>query len=103
MSPALPGPTTHTGSGDDTIAGMAGIDVINSGSGHDIIVENAVVGTSASGRSKCAAAGNDATGVFGSSASDTFGSGTERFHYNTATHTLQWQVRGRYSLHNTTL
>ncbi len=39
-------------------------------------------------------AGNDATGIFGSSANNTFGSGTERFHFNTATHTLLYNSNG---------
>ncbi len=40
-------------------------------------------------------AGNNATAAqFGSSATDTFGSGTERFHFNTATHTLLYDSNG---------
>ena len=41
-------------------------------------------------------AGTDATGpgVFGSSADNTFGSATERFHFNTATNTLLYDSNG---------
>jgi Ca2+-binding RTX toxin-like protein len=39
-------------------------------------------------------AGTDATGIFGSSAADTFGSANERFHFNTATHTLLYDSDG---------
>ena len=41
-------------------------------------------------------AGTDATGpgVFGSSANNTFGSATERFHFNTATNTLMYDSNG---------
>ena len=40
-------------------------------------------------------AGTDATGrVFGSSADNTFGSATERFHFNTATNTLLYDLNG---------
>ena len=39
-------------------------------------------------------AGTDATGIFGSSAADTFGSANERFHFNTATHTLLYDSNG---------
>jgi len=41
-------------------------------------------------------AGTDATGpgVFGSSADNTFGSATERFHFNTATNTLMYDSNG---------
>jgi hypothetical protein len=38
--------------------------------------------------------GTDATGIFGSDATDTFGSTTERFHFNTATHTLLYDSNG---------
>ena len=36
----------------------------------------------------------DATGIFGSSADDTFGSPSERFHFNTATQTLLYDSNG---------
>ena len=39
-------------------------------------------------------AGNDASGIFGSSANDTFGSSAERFHFNTSTHTLLYDSNG---------
>jgi len=39
-------------------------------------------------------AGTDATGIFGSSANDTFGNANERFHFNTATHTLLYDSNG---------
>ena len=39
-------------------------------------------------------AGPDATGIFGSSADNTFGLPTERFHFNTATHTLLYDSNG---------
>ena len=42
-------------------------------------------------------AGNDASGIFGSSASDTFGSPTERFHFNTSTHTLLYNSNGSFA------
>ena len=39
-------------------------------------------------------AGTDATGKFSASTSDTFASGTERFHFNTATETLLYDSNG---------
>ena len=39
-------------------------------------------------------AGADATGIFGSSADDTFGSPSERFHFNTATKALLYDSNG---------
>ena len=39
-------------------------------------------------------AGTDATGIFGSSANNTFASGTERFHLNTATNALLYDSNG---------
>ena len=42
-------------------------------------------------------AGNDASGIFGSSADDTFGSPTERFHLNTSTHTLLYDSNGSFA------
>jgi hypothetical protein len=39
-------------------------------------------------------AGTDAAGKFGSDVTDNFASGTERFHLNTATHTLLYDADG---------
>ena len=36
-------------------------------------------------------AGTDATGIFDSSANNTFGSGVERFHFNASTHNLLFE------------
>jgi Ca2+-binding RTX toxin-like protein len=102
------------GGGNDTLIGGTGADVLSGGAGADhfrynatnegtdhILDFSAVEGDSidilASAFANVPAAGNDATGVFGSSASDTFGSGTERFHYNTATHTLLYDSNGSTS------
>ena len=40
------------------------------------------------------AKGTDISAIFGSGASDTFGSSSERFHYDTATHTLLYNENG---------
>jgi Ca2+-binding RTX toxin-like protein len=102
------------GGGNDTLIGGTGADVLSGGAGADHFRYNATnegtdhildfsaaegdsIDIMASAFANVPAAGNDATGVFGSSASDTFGSGTERFHYNTATHTLLYDSNGSTS------
>ena len=75
-----------------TILNQAGAD-------HILDFNNAALGgdsidVSASAFGGGLVAGNDASGIFGSSANDTFGSPTERFHFNTSTHTLLYDSNG---------
>jgi len=73
-----------------TIANQAGADHIldfNTALGDSIDVSASAFGGGL-------VAGNDASGIFGSSANDNFGSPTERFHFNTSTHTLLYDSNG---------
>ena len=97
--------------GNDTLTGGAGIDILTGGTGADHFrynatiegldhildfstAENDVIDILASAFGGELVAGTDATGKFGSSTNNTFGSGTERFHFNTSTHTLYYDADG---------
>ena len=112
--------TIDGGAGNDTLAGGAGRDTLTGGAGADHFRYNATTdgGTiaaqanadhildfsTAEGDSiDVALAGFVGAGLalgavpgaqFGSSNSDTFGSASERFHFNTATHTLLYDSNG---------
>ena len=58
------------------------------------MAEGDIFEISAAGFGGGLASGTDATGKFGSSGNDTFGSASERFHFNTATHTLLYDADG---------
>jgi Ca2+-binding RTX toxin-like protein len=100
------------GDGDDTLIGGAGNDVMAGGAGADHFRINATTEgldhildfSNAEGDSiDIALAGFGGAGLavgtlpdsqFGSSNSDTFGSTSERFHFNTSTHTLLYDSNG---------
>jgi Ca2+-binding RTX toxin-like protein len=99
------------GAGGDTLTGGGGNDVLVGGSGPDHFRYNAtnegtdhildfspVEGDSidvlASAFGGGLLAGTDATGIFSADATNNFASGTERFHFNTATHTLLYDSNG---------
>jgi len=107
------------GAGNDTIIGGDGNDTLTGGTGADHfrytstadggsisnqsgadhildfnIADGDVIEISTSAFSGLPGIGNNASGIFGSSASDTFGSSSERFHFNTATHTLLYDSNG---------
>jgi Ca2+-binding RTX toxin-like protein len=103
--------TITGGAGNDTITGGAGADILTGGLGADVFVFNAPsVGTDqildfssgegdqidilVSGFGGGLTTGTDPSSVFGSSANNTFASGTERFHYNTTTHSLLFDADG---------
>jgi hypothetical protein len=102
--------TIQGGGGNDTITGAGGADSLAGGAGADHFVFNFpsegtdtisdfVSGTdkleiSASGFGGGLTAGMDPATVFGSSADATFGSATERFHFDTTTDTLYFDADG---------
>ncbi len=106
------------GVGDDILAGGKGSDTLTGGAGadHFKFMSTADGGTIAD-QSKAdhildfnaaegdvieilgaafgnLAAGTNVAAIFGSGANDNFGSSAERFHYNTATHTLLYDSNG---------
>ena len=103
--------TIDGGAGNDTITGGAGADVLTGGLGADRFVFNLPTHGTDQISDFSAAAGDsidilvsafggglatstDPATVFGSSATNTFGSSSERFHYNTSTHSLLYDVDG---------
>jgi Ca2+-binding RTX toxin-like protein len=107
------------GEGDDILTGGPGSDRLSGGAGADhfvyrstadggtiadqtgadhIVTFNIAEGDSidvlASAFGGGLVAGTDAAGIFGSSTSDTFGSPSERFHFNTSTQTLLYDSNG---------
>ena len=101
------------GAGNDTLVGGFGSDSLTGGTGNDTFAfnvpgegldhiidfnlgENDVISISAAGFGGGLVAGGDAStgGLFGSSAGSAFGSTSERFHYNTTTHTLFYDSNG---------
>ena len=103
--------TINGGAGADTITGGAGADALTGGTGADHFVFLATTdGTDTiadfnSGQADVIdilvsafggglTTGTDPATVFASSANSTFGSATERFHYNTATGTLLYDADG---------
>jgi Ca2+-binding RTX toxin-like protein len=107
------------GGGDDIFIGRGGSDLLTGGTGADHfrytaltdggtianqagadhitdfnIAEGDVFEISASAFGGGLNVGNIAANQFGSSANDTFGSATERFHYNTSSHTLLYDSNG---------
>ena len=107
------------GDGNDILIGGRGTDTMTGGAGADhfrytstadgvtfanqanadhildfTIAQGDVFEISASAFGGGLAAGTDATGKFSASASDLFASGTERFHFNTATQTLLYDLNG---------
>jgi Ca2+-binding RTX toxin-like protein len=103
--------TIDGGAGNDTITGGTGADVLTGGLGADIFMFTAptqgadsitdfvsadsdLVGILVSAFGGGLSTGTDPSTVFGSSATNVFSSSTERFHYNTATHTLLFDADG---------
>jgi Ca2+-binding RTX toxin-like protein len=101
------------GAGNDTLTGGAGSDWLYGGSGADHfkftaptegldhildfnMAESDTIDILASAFGGGLTAGTDASapGMFGSDATDNFASGAERFHFNTATHTLLYSADG---------
>jgi Ca2+-binding RTX toxin-like protein len=101
------------GRGDDTLVGLGGADQLYGGSGADHfkftaptegldhildfnMAESDTIDILASAFGGGLTAGTDASapGMFGSDATDNFASGAERFHFNTATHTLLYSADG---------
>ncbi|WLA62321.1 DUF5801 repeats-in-toxin domain-containing protein [Bradyrhizobium diazoefficiens] len=105
------------GAGDDTLTGRGGIDTLAGGTGADkfhyngpsdagpglgnpdrildfALAEGDVFEISAAGFGGGLLNGTDASGKFSASGNDTFASGAERFHFNTATHTLLYDADG---------
>ena len=107
------------GLGDDTLIGGLGSDRLTGGSGADHFqytttsdggsislqagadhivdfstAQGDLIEVLASAFGGGLVAGTDATGIFGSSATDTFGSASERFHFNTSTQTLLYDSNG---------
>ncbi len=104
--------TLAGGRGNDTLKGLGGADVLSGGSGADHFVLTApsdggdhildfsnaegdsidvlLAGFSGAGL----AAGTPTAAQFGSDGTNNFGSGAERFHFNTATHTLLYDADG---------
>jgi Ca2+-binding RTX toxin-like protein len=107
------------GDGNDILIGGWGTDTMTGGAGADhfrytstadgvtfadqanadhildfTIGQNDVFEISASAFGGGLVAGTDATSQFSASASDTFASGTERFHLNTTSHTLLYDSNG---------
>jgi Ca2+-binding RTX toxin-like protein len=105
--------------GDDTLTGGLGSDRLSGGAGADHfvytstadggtiadqtdadriatfdLVEGDSIDVLASAFGGGLVAGTDATGIFGSSADDTFASPSERFHFNTSTQTLLYDSNG---------
>jgi large repetitive protein len=107
--------------GDDTIIGRGGNDIITGGTGSDTLTggtgadhfrynvasdgldhildfslaEGDTIDVLLSGFSGAGPTlGSPTAAQFGSDATDTFGSGAERFHFNTATHTLLYDADG---------
>ena len=103
--------TINGGAGADTITGGAGADALTGGTGADHFVFMAttdgtdtiadfnsgqldVIDILVSAFGGGLTTGTDPATVFASSANSTFGSATERFHYNTATGTLLYDADG---------
>jgi Ca2+-binding RTX toxin-like protein len=101
------------GRGNDTLVGLGGADQLYGGSGADHfkftaptegldhildfnMAESDTIDILASAFGGGLTAGTDASapGMFGSDATDNFASGAERFHFNTATHTLLYSADG---------
>jgi Ca2+-binding RTX toxin-like protein len=89
------------GIGNDTLAGEAGADtfVFNfSNEGGDVVTDfiegTDLIQISASGFGGGLTAGMDLTSIFGSSGDPTFGSATERFHFDTSTGMLWFDADG---------
>lgn len=95
----------------DTLIGGAGNDVLYGNTGADHFRYNApsegldhildfhlaegdVIDVLASAFGGGLTAGTDASGIFGSSVNNDFGSVNERFHFNTLTHTLLYNSNG---------
>jgi Ca2+-binding RTX toxin-like protein len=104
--------TLAGGRGNDTLIGHGGADILSGGSGADHFQytlptdggDHILDFSSAEGDSidillsgftgAGLAAGNPTAAQFGSSADNTFASGAERFHFNTASHTLLYDADG---------